>query len=454
MEKNNIFSYKLILLALILTLLTSCAISNEGSTDYRYIKRSSDTQQSTKVKYIKPSEITKHVIKPKDALVISLKQVFIKDFTEMRSPMRLARNEPANGEIAVVVNAFEIGKGEAVNFGPDGKKNARVVFYSDDVWEGQFLNLSNLSTIYGPLTYDGGPFVLDLYVIEMDTPGAQLRQLLSNLAAIGATFYPPAAPVAGPLAQLAGTLIKDDQDDRAYHYTAEFKPLGGGDPDLNSGILLTGDYVFIREKNRYISTNWNELDLDEKNGRLVFNTKKEGKLHCVPDGDRNYPSDCYYRDNSYVVVEINTTESALQNDRTQMIFQALSDSVFSNSAPILNSPIPEEALGKLADEVKKSRLADNMNKQLKILNNSNDPIRRSTALNRFMNIWTQKDNKGNPIEIGGKDIEHIEDLLATKLSKCKKNGQNEIMSMMIKLRDRKTFNIENNQDILNALSCE
>ena len=459
--KNNVIYQKVTMFALIAALSGGCAISNEGSTDYRYIKRSnhpelancqgnctSIDQTVSKVKYIKPRETAQHAIKPKDPLVVSLKQIFIKDFIETNTPLRVVRGEKANGEIAIVVNAFEVGKGESINFGPDGKKNARVVFYTDDVWKGQFLNLSNLSTIYGPLTYDGGPFVLDLYVIEMDTPGPQLRQLLSNLAAIGSTFYPPASPIAGPLAQLAGTLIKDDQDDRAYHYTAEFKPIAGGDPDLNSGFLLTGDYVFIREGDRNVTTNWSELDYDEKTGRLVFNGNRMGKSHCMKAPDQDYPADCYYRENSYVVVEINTAESALQNDRTQMIFQALSDSVHSQSAPILTSPVPGEVLSGLSSGINKIQVRDGFTKQLKVLNNSNDAVKRTIALNRFLKQWTN-----SAVVISEQDKEHFEDLLALKLTKCTNNDHNKVINMMTKLQDRANFSIENNPDILQALSC-
>lgn len=459
--KNNIIRCRIAMLALIVALLGGCAISNEGSTDYRYIKRSnhselancqgncaSNDQIISNIKYIKPRETTQHVIKPKDALVVSLKQIFIKDFIETNTPVRWVRGEKVNGEIAIIVNAFEVGKGESINFGPDGKKNARVVFYSDDVWKGQFLNLSNLSTIYGPLTYDGGPFVLDMYVIEMDTPGPQLRQLLSNLAAIGSTFYPPASPIAGPLAQLAGTLIKDDQDDRAYHYTAEFKPITGGDPDLNSGFLLTGDYVFIREGDRNVTTNWGELDFDERTGRLVFNGNRFGKSHCVKATNKDYPADCYYRENSYVVVEINTAESALQNDRTQMIFQALSDSVYSQSSPILTSPVSGEVLGNLSSGINKIQSREKFFKQLKILNNSNDAVKRTIALNRFLKQWTN-----TAVVISDQDKEHFEDLLALKLTKCTNNDHKKVISMMTKLQDRANFSVDNNPDVLEALSC-
>lgn len=432
--------------------LTSCAISNEGSSDFRYIKPNIPDQNGSllpgeKYKYIKPKDFQDEAVKPKDALIISLKQAFIKNFTEFRSPIRVIRGEPASGEIVIVVNALEIGKGSALDFGPNGKKNARVVYYSDDVWEGQFLNFTNLSSIYGPFTYDGGPFILDLYMIEMDTPGEQLRQLLSNLAAIGATFYPPASPFSGPLAQLAGTFIEDDQDDRAYHYTAEFKSLNGIYPPLNSGVLLKGDYVFIREQNRHNTTNWNELDYDERTGRLVYAISKNPA--CVRPTDKSdYPIECFFREKSYVVVEINTAESALQNDIAQMTYQQLSSSVFGNSASVLKAQTPEDALNKISTGISGLRFVDNSIRQLKILNNvEDDPTTKSIALNRYLRDW-----KSSSIDLNAQDKEHIENLLARKLLKCTNNDHSKVNGIINKFRDRTTFD-PNDPEILSALSC-
>lgn len=452
-KRTLILSFKLLVLFVISVFVTGCAISNEGATDYRYI----DHHSSNKQKYIKPKDTEPlHPFKPGDALQISLKQVFINDFVEWRSPMRWVRLEPANGEIAIVVNAFEKGKGGTADFSPDGQKNARVVFFSDDVWEGQFLNLSNLSTIYGPLKYDGGPFILDLYIVEMDTPGEQLKQLMSNLAAIGSTFYPPAAPIAGPLATLAGTLIKDDQDDRAYHYTAEFKPLGG-DSDLNTGLLLPGDYVFVREEDRHETTNWNNLSFDEKNGRIVYKPDVPGKSDCTkPDTDKDYPSHCYYRENSYVVVEINTAASSLENDRKQMIYTELSSKVFSNAASIFKGPLPGNELEAIAIEVEKTRSADIINKQLRILEStSSSPVAKKTALDKFIHLWSTKE-KGDPkkpkFTLTEEDQQRIETRLGTIISGCE-SDTNKVIILMNKLRNRSAFNTQNSSDVIKALYC-
>ncbi|MBK7353160.1 MAG: hypothetical protein IPI97_05330 [Nitrosomonas sp.] len=466
----------LLLIFLVLPLLVSCAISNEGATDYRYINRgaSPNNQQGqpsgdfSKVKYIQPKEANSaHIVKADDPLLISLKQVFIKDFSEFRSPLRIIRRmEPANGEIAVVVNAFEVGSGKKLDFGPNGKKNARVVFYSDDVWEGQFLNLSNLSSIYGPLSYGGKPFVLDIYIVELDTPGPQLRQLLTNLAAIGSTFYPPASPLAGPLAQLAGTLITDDQDDRAYHFTAEFKSAKGSVADLSTGILLTGDYIFIREKNRYQSTDWDKLEYDEMSGKLIYKKNKATNKPCkeVPG---EYPPECYYRENSYIVVEVNKAESPIENDVHQAMFQTLStlsQEIAQERAPIFREAAPTDSLNQLAAQIKEMRAADLMVRQLKVLaaqDENSDKKDKNIALNHFINLWTEGEDSENPPQkprypISGKEQRKVEDLLVGVLSNCKAgNGYTDekIIGYMIKLRERKLDDKVYQKQVADILLC-
>jgi hypothetical protein len=56
---------------------------------------------------------------------------------------------------------------------------------------------------------------------------------MRELPTIGATFYPPA----DPLASLAGALIVENQDDRMLHYSMELKPVQG--EKRNNGKPLT-----------------------------------------------------------------------------------------------------------------------------------------------------------------------------------------------------------------------
>lgn len=449
-----------IILSLLICMITTssgCAISDEGATDYRYYHPSNNTP----VKYIKPSDI-KFPIKPGEALEVSLKQVYIDDFTEFASPLRIVRNEPANGEIALVVNAFEKGKGK-YNFGPEGLTNARVVFFSDDVWEGQPLNLSNLSTIYGPLKYEGNSFIIDLYIVEFDQPSEQLKQLVANLSEIGSTFYPPAAPIAGAVSKLAGSLITDQQEDRIFHYTFELKPLGG-DLNLHTGLLQTGNYAFIREKDRKKTTDWSQLAIQPETGRMVYKNKKfkinkyaTTETACNSSGE--LPSECYYKENTYVVIEINKANSSLKNDTVQMIYKDLVADLAGTSPEIFTTTIPEDTLKNLTQGVSQMRNSELINNALNILKFKDVTVdNNNTALTNFMDLWFHSEGDAPQItskyKITSLDQQRIERSIAELISSCE-DDQEKIISIMQLIRNRTRKLTDHERKItLRALSCK
>ena len=91
------------------------------------------------------------LIQKGDAISIHMRTAYLKDFEAIIGhPLRSFR---PNGEIAIVVKAFEFGKGKDFKFGPDAVREGRLVFYSADVDKGQVLNFDNLP-VYGPITYD------------------------------------------------------------------------------------------------------------------------------------------------------------------------------------------------------------------------------------------------------------------------------------------------------------
>ncbi|MEE3528637.1 hypothetical protein QO167_29825, partial [Pseudomonas aeruginosa] len=74
------------------------------------------------------------------------------------------------GEIAITASAGERGAtSNGLSFNPaDIKRNGRVVYYNEDIREsGQLINALNIP-IYGPKTYDGGTFFVDLAILELD----------------------------------------------------------------------------------------------------------------------------------------------------------------------------------------------------------------------------------------------------------------------------------------------
>lgn len=412
-------------------LLSGCAISNEGAIDYRYLG-SDDPNFTTRLryKYIDPTSVdSNRLIKPGDALVVAITRAFIADFTEWPSPIRLVRGEPANGEIAVVVNAFEEGKGK-LDFSPKGLENGRVVFFSDDVQEGQPLNLSNLSTVYGPLKYDGKPFVLDLYIVEFDTPGPQLKKLVANLAELGGTFYPPSAPITGALSTLASALITDHQEDRAYHHTMELRAQGGigGVP---YGVLLAGHYVFVRENNRTHQTDWDKLVLDENTGQLSY--KK-----CPSESRANAQGQCAVTDLTYVVLEFNRADSALEKDIEEMVYSDLVDKLAAGSPEFLKSELPQKALDDLKDRITETQVSSTMLSDLRLIENSDkDEAGARVAVESFIEMWYDPQKSG---QVSYKDEQTFLRRLGNRIAHCntKVPDQQSLNNLMAMLRDRKT----------------
>ncbi|WP_432454910.1 hypothetical protein ACRRS0_05485 [Agarivorans sp. QJM3NY_29] len=448
---------KLIKLCLLAALMSGCAISNEGATDYRYYNPTDNTAG----KYIKPKDVKNSQLAIGDGLVVSIKQMYIQEFTEWRSPLSVLRGEPTNGEIAIVVNAFEQGT-ESLNFGSKGLENARVVFFSDDVREGQTLNFSNLSTIYGPLKYNGNNFVIDLYIVEFDKPGEQLKQLIKNLSELGSTFYPPASPLSGALSQLAGSLVTDQQEDRVFHYTYELKPVGG-DPNLETSILLTGNYAFIREDDRHNITNWAELSINPKNGRIVYKTieKKDADNKIISidcnDPSKESPAECFYTDNTYIVIEVNKASSSLKNDTQQMVYKDLVSNLASTSAELYRTDLPETLLSNLVQGVSELRTSEQIISELEILSSADNTLdSNNAALASFLNLWFSLDpanHNESRYQLNSLEQQRLERKIVALVAQCTPD-QSKIVSTMTLLRDRVAgLPTASSQQVIDSLSC-
>ena len=289
--------------------LTACAISNEGAVDYRKAEiappQEQPVQASTKVRTALirqglPTHDDEAQIGKDDSISISLRRAFIREFFEiMGNPFS---GDGPNGEIAIVVKAFEFGDGKDFDFGPDGAKEGRVVFYSADVEKDQFLNFNNMP-VYGPITYKGNPIGLDIFVLELDVNNEQISALLTTLANFGAEAYPPASPILPVLDSLGKALLKGGINDTEFRFSIVLDP-AGGDPRLYHPLVEAGDYVFIRLKNRQGEYQWNTLQYDHNEGLLY----KDGEL---------------YRENTYMTFQIDKNESSTDIDLSQNTFEKL-----------------------------------------------------------------------------------------------------------------------------------
>jgi hypothetical protein len=309
--------------------LAGCAVSNEGAVDYRKAEivgfgagtldlaaiapaagpaGTMVQAQATKLGPgpVAPARLQRQalrgvdpdaLIEAGDSISIHLRAAFLENFEAIVGhPLRGFR---PNGEIAIVVKAFEFGQGQDFNFGPDAVREGRLVFYSPDVEKGQLLNFNNLP-VYGPITYRGNPIGIDISVIEIDAEDAQIAALLGTLATIGAQAYPPAAPVLPVLNALGKALLNGGTNDTEMRFTLMLDP-GAGYAGVNHPTVEAGDYVFIKEESRIATTPWQDLVVDTNNGRV-------------------YRDGSAYADNTYLTFQINKNLSSTDIDLSQNTF--------------------------------------------------------------------------------------------------------------------------------------
>jgi hypothetical protein len=241
------------------------------------------------------------LIQKGDSVSIHLRTAMLRNFEAIAG----------SGEIAVVVKAFEFGKGEDFKFGPDAVRQGRLVFYSPDVDKGQVLNFNNLP-VYGPITYGGNPIGIDISVIEIDAGGPQIAALLGTLATLGGQAYPPAAPILPVLNALGQSLLNGDMNDTEMRFTLMLNP-GEGYAGVSYPTTEAGDYVFVREENRTATTPWHELEVDTNTGRVYRNGSP-------------------YVDNTYLTFQINKNLSSIDIDLSQNTFGDFMDELDKEDA--------------------------------------------------------------------------------------------------------------------------
>jgi hypothetical protein len=257
MDKEQEKSFRKFSLLLALFILTGCAFSQEGAVDYRKAELLTNARRHkinqniaenklpdkngmvAPVKLIRkgsPANDETHsdsIIREGDSIAIRMRQGFISQFWEL--PINPFRGFRPNGEIAVVVRAFKYGGDDPTkdfDFGPGGIEKGRLVFFSNDVEENQFLNFNNMP-IYGPITYNGNPIGIDIAVIEIDSNSEQMNALLDTLASAGEKAFPPAAPILSVLNELGSSLLNAGTNDIEMRYRLVLDP-----PDGYKGLLL------------------------------------------------------------------------------------------------------------------------------------------------------------------------------------------------------------------------
>lgn len=354
--------YMLLSLALSLTV-SGCSVINEGAVNYR------KTSAFSKVASQNPAASEKNVDDPNpmplefkykmpsnssliinnngsDTVAIFLESAFIKDFvagfhlsTGFRCP------------IAIIVNAYEVGEGNEKNYfdySPEGFKKGRLVFYSDDVAKGQFLNFSYLP-VYGPAIYKGKPLALEITILKVDTSSQALKSLLGELASMGKKVLALDTPVVKLLNALGGSMLEGGHDDRIFKYYMTLNavpPQGSLSSSVDGAhypVLHEGHYVFVRHNNRAAPENW-DMNLGQDEGRLYYNKdhsikKPDGTSSAIDSKLYNASvQDNLYRENTYLVLQIKKNLPVAEYDIPS--FASLEASLRSEA--VLNSTTTEK----------------------------------------------------------------------------------------------------------------
>ena len=316
------------MMAISLIMAVGCAVSNEGAVDMRKTDRIFGTQKNNTQTQADDCLLHLHVknfalgntdsrLEKNDSISIHLRTAYIHTFNEfiIGNPLLIFTRSglKPDGEIAIVANVFEEQSSKELDF--KNMDSGRLVFYSNNVHQKQFLNFNNMP-IYGPKRYDGAPIAFRISIMELDVQSEQMKAILDTLAKAGSTAYAPASPILNVLNSVGKTLADGKQNDTEFRYAMVLDPRGGSSR-INHFTLEVGNYVFIRKENRSEPIHWDELVLDENEGRLYKKIEIDG---VVKKGQ-------LYKDESYLVVEINKNTSSKQIDLDQNSYGDLLESL-------------------------------------------------------------------------------------------------------------------------------
>lgn len=236
-------------------------------------------------------------VKKGDTIALYLQQAYISEFTERFESF--FRGKDTKGEIAIVARIAELDASNDFDFSDKGVDRGRLIYYSEGVHAKQFLNFSQLP-IYGPIEYAGKPLAITFHIIELDVKeNSEISGLLSAVAGLGATVYPPASPILKVLDKIGGGLLKANKNDTEFRYHATLLPDAGQVRSIKDGVLEYGNYAFVRMPFETNSEHpWRGLWFNQKTGRIYS------------EGTCNIPT----LNLTYFTVQINRAEIATTLD--------------------------------------------------------------------------------------------------------------------------------------------
>ena len=329
---KSLFSWAICLLFSI-----GCAGRNEGRVEHRLVGPHADGtgEGGTNLhplphgKYIFSPDPAGAAINKGDPIIVTLQEAFIANFEEALPWLqgKDAMVGSVQGEIAVLGRARELDGAEPIAADGGLSKAGRVLYYSGDVRiesnktsKGQYLNFSG-RPFYGPISYSGKPFMIELGIIELDNEENQrIRNLLVQLASIGQKAYPPASPVLTVLNDLGDALLSGDQDDTELAYDVTLYPFKSRS-NVSHSFLQEGFLVLVKEDHRRLVLEraapsspvpWDRLRFDSNRNRLM-----------VRSSSGNYEE---YTDHTYLVLRIGKDQDPLPQD-IQNAYHKLGDMI-------------------------------------------------------------------------------------------------------------------------------
>lgn len=221
-----------------------------------------------------------------------------------------------NLEVTFLANAVDLnpdGTDKARSY--DSLGDARVVYYSSDIYTNQFLNIDNVELL-GPTKFNGVGLRLTLAMIEMDSEGKRQAELLEKIAGLGKFVLPAATGPIQILNSIGGSLLGDsDRNDTLFRYDNLYDAAGKASV-LQGPVLKPGNYVFIRDEDRQQNIPWKELVID-------INTKRLYRCQFNSADDRSIgASSCFlFTNQTYVVLQIDRADVTAIVDIAQQSFQ-------------------------------------------------------------------------------------------------------------------------------------
>lgn len=248
-------------------------------------------------RFIRPSpEALTSAVKMGDVFVLTLKTVWMGYFIpDLWPPF-----PPFSSQYALVSRAFQFGDGSSAvfDYSPESHKAGRVIYFSDDVRPGQFLNFGQI-VVAGPSVYKGQPVAISLYAVEVDSDAGNSRTttLLNTLANIGSTISPVASPVLSVLESVGTSLVRTNTDDIDLRYdtvSLDHRKLRN---NLSASFMTYGDYILFRRENRGGEFDYSNIRYKPSDGKLY-----DGMCSTLWKGDNN--------GDAYAVFQVNRQSEA------------------------------------------------------------------------------------------------------------------------------------------------